>query len=162
MENEKYIVELNDESAADPWSRPGEPQPKTAEQIAEERREAAFDASYSWHGKAFEGFSSSRKDLWRSVCHAAGYTPLSECFDEMSLFHPHAKAAVYVCIQEKSHLRSLKAKGLSALVADMEEWIDKNIPPYEENDSFAIGLKIFNDSHENAANTVPQTIGLGK
>jgi len=155
-----YVVASDD--ALDPFAMEGEPQPKTKEQLAEERREAAFDAIYSWKGRAFDGFSSSRKDLWRSVCHAAGYAPLTACFNELSLFHGHAKAAIYICLQDKKRLRELKARGLAAIVSDMEEWVDKNIKPHEETEAFDIGLKVFNDSCENAASAVPQTISPGK
>lgn len=161
-DDEEYIIHTDDTGAADPFAREGVPQPKSPEEIAEEKREAAFDASYSWHGTPFEGFSSSRKDLWRSVCHAAGYAPLTACFNELSLFHPHAKAAIYICMQDRKRLRSLKSKGLMAVVADMEDWIDANIKTHEEGEAFDIGLKMFNDSHENSASTVPQTIGAGK
>ncbi len=123
---------------------------RPAEQ-AEQRREDAFNSGYVWNGVEFEGLSSSRKDLWTSMCHKAGFPALDACFDDLTLFIPRAKALVWVCVTPSKTLRSLKAHGIDRCVEAFEEWCDKSVCIPEEQAVLRLGLRIFNDSSENAA-----------
>ena len=123
---------------------------------AQERREQAFNAIYAWKGKEFEGVSSSKKDLWVSMCHKAGYPPLDACFDDLTLFVPRAKALVWICLTPPKELRTLRANGMDRLIDAFEAWSDANIKSSaDDREIMTLGLRIFNDSAENTAEAVP-------
>ena len=142
------IIEAGEDN---PFARPGE-------SAAEKRREDAFNAGYVWKGVEFEGISSSRKDLWTSLCHRAGFPSMDACFDDVSLFVPRAKAIVWVCATPSKTLRSLRSNGPDAVLAAFEEWCDKNVSIKDEREILRLGLRIFNDSSENAAEAVPSAL----
>jgi hypothetical protein len=121
------------------------------EQAAEKRREDAFNAGYNWKGVEFEGISSSRKDLWTSLCHKAGFPNLDSCFDDLTLFIPRAKALVWVCSTPAKTLRSLRSQGMDACLEAFENWCDSSVAVRDEKEILRLGLRIFNDSSENAA-----------
>lgn len=125
------------------------------ESAEDRRREAAFNAVYSWNDVEFEGLSCSRKDLWVSLCHKAGYPPLSDCFDDLALFVPLAKAIVFICITPTKSLRRLRATGIQSLVDACEDWVDENVKIKDEKRILDLGLKVLNDSGENQAEAVP-------
>jgi hypothetical protein len=121
----------------------------------EKRREEAFNAVYAWRKKEFEGVSCSRKDLWVSLCHKAGYPPLNDCFDDFSLFAPLAKALVFCCITPTATLRKIRANGMQDLVNACEDWIDANVKISEESEIISLGLRVLNDSTANQSEAVP-------
>ena len=121
------------------------------ETAAEKRREEAFNAIYEWDGKVIHGISASRKGLWRSLCHKAGFCRLDECFDDISLFSPHATAIIYLSQIKEDELTMLRAKGGLHLLVAFERWVDRNIPCNREQDALHLGLKILNHSSENQA-----------
>lgn len=121
------------------------------EQAAEKRRGEAFNAGYSWKGLEFEGISSSRKDLWTSLCHKAGFPNLDACFDDLILFVPRAKALVWVCATPAKTLRSLRSQGIELCLEAFEAWCDAKVAIKDEKDILHLGLRIFNDSSENVA-----------
>jgi hypothetical protein len=129
---------------------------------ADQRREDAFNAVYTWGGREFEGLSCSRKDLWVSLCHKAGYPPLSACFDELTLFVPLAKALIFVCLTPAKQLKKLRAEGIQSLVDACEEWVDENVRLNQETDILQLGLRVFNDASENRAEAVPSGSDKGK
>lgn len=120
-------------------------------QEASKRRENAFNAGYEWKGKEFEGISSSRKDMWTSLCHKAGFPSLDACFDDLTLFIPRAKALVWVCATPAKSLRSLRSQGMEACLEAFDTWCDASVSIKEEKDILRLGLQIFNDSSENVA-----------
>ena len=133
------------------------------EDPAATRREAAFNNSYIWEGKAFEGLTSARKDLWSSLCHKAGFPPLSQCFDEISLFAPLAKAMLFVLVTPKAKLKFLRAQGMDKMLDAFDEWCDVAVPIHLEPDVISLGIKLLNDSTANQTEVVPSEGGsVGK
>lgn len=128
---------------------------KRKTQEEEKRREEAFHSIYEWNGKAFEGISASRMDVWRSLCHKGGFPPLDPCFDDTDLFYPRAKSLIWLCVVDAKELRALRAKGMDALLDAYEKWVDKEVPHHKERDALTLGLRIFNQSYENRAEVVP-------
>lgn len=120
-----------------------------------EKREEAFNAVYEWNGKVINGISASRKGVWRSLCHRAGFCRLDDCYDDISLFSPHATAIIYLCQIEDAELTVLRAKGVNHLLLAFEKWVDKNIPNHRENDALTLGLRILNHSSQNQAEALP-------
>lgn len=127
------------------------------EQAAEKRREEAFHAIYEWNGKAFDGISASRMDVWRSLCHKGGFPALDPCFDDTDLFYPRAKSLIWLCLVDAKELRALRAKGMDALLEAYEKWVDKEIPHSKERDALTLGLRIFNQAYDNRAEVVPSS-----
>ena len=125
------------------------------EQAAEKKREAAFNSGYTWAGKQFEGLTSARKDLWSSLCHKAGFPLLSQCFDDVVLFTPLAKALIFVCSTPKAELKDLRAQGMPAVLEAIEDWCDEVIPIKMEEKAISLGIKILNDSAENQSEVIP-------
>lgn len=125
------------------------------EQAAEKKREAAFNSGYSWAGKQFEGLTSARKDLWSSLCHKAGFPLLSQCFDDVVLFTPLAKALIFVCLTPKAELKELRAQGMAVVLDAFEDWCDEVIPIKMEEKAISLGIKILNDSAENQSEVLP-------
>jgi hypothetical protein len=125
------------------------------EDLAAARREAAFSNSYIWEGKPFEGLTSARKDLWSSLCHKAGFPPLSQCFDEISLFAPLAKAMLFVLITPKSKLKLLRAQGMDKMLDAFDDWCDVAVPIHLEPDVISLGIKLLNDSTASQTEVVP-------
>ena len=125
------------------------------EDPAATRREAAFNSSYIWEGKPFEGLTSARKDLWSSLCHKAGFPPLSQCFDEISLFAPLAKAMLFVLVTPKERLKLLRAQGMDKMLDAFDEWCDVAVPIHLEPDAISLGIKLLNDSTASQTEVVP-------
>lgn len=120
MSEEPHIIESDED---DTLSRPS---------AAEQEREAAFNAGYSWKGVTFEGVSSSRKDLWLALCYKAGFPPLRAGFDDIAWFTPTAKALIYVCVTPAPALRRLHALGIDAVFEAFLEWADANVKVSDE------------------------------
>lgn len=123
----------------------------------EKAREEAFGKDYTWHGKLFEGVSSSRKSLWESLCHHAGYCDLQAAYENTTLLIGHCKALLYVCIAPRQRLKALRASGMTALVEDYEAWVDENIAISEEKAVLDLGIQILNDACINRAEAVETT-----
>lgn len=125
------------------------------EQAAEKKREAAFSSGYSWNGKQFEGLTSARKDLWSSLCHKAGFPLLNQCFDDVVLFTPLAKALIFVCSTPKAELKELRAQGMAAALDAFEDWCDEKAPISMEAEAVSLGIRILNDSSANQSEVLP-------
>ena len=135
---------------------------RPAEQVAEKRREEAFNTGYNWKGVTFEGLSCSRKDLWIALCYKAGFPPLKAGFDDLQWFVPLAKALVWVCVQPKKQLRQLRALGIDAVVDEFTDWVDDNVRISDESAILDLGQRILIDSNENQAEAAPSAGGPGK
>mgnify|MGYP000037142353 FL=1 len=125
-----------------------------SEEQQEQKRKEAFDAEYVWQGKCFTGLTSARKDLWTSFCHKAGFPLLSQCFDDVSLFTPLAKALLFVCLAPKAELKRLRAAGMDKMLDAFEDWCDANVPIRLEADAISLGIAILNDSGANHSEVV--------
>lgn len=135
-----------------------------SEEAESKKREDAFaNTGYVWNKEPFTGLTSARKDLWVSICHKAGFVSLSQCFDDVSLFTPLAKAMLFVCIIPKKELKRLRALGMDAMLDAFEDWCDKNVPIRLESDAISIGIQLLNDSSVNQAEILPpEGSGVGK
>jgi hypothetical protein len=125
------------------------------EEAAEKKREAAFNSGYSWDGKQFEGLTSARKDLWSSLCHKAGFPLLSQCFDDVVLFTPLAKAIIFVCSTPKAELKQLRSQGMQSVLDTFEDWCDEKVPIRLESEAISLGIRILNDSSANQSEVLP-------
>lgn len=136
MSDEPHIIESDDD---DTLSRPS----------AEQEREAAFNAGYSWKGVTFEGLTCSRKDLWTALCYKAGFPPLRAGFDDIGWFTPTAKALVWVCATPSKTLRRLHALGIDSVLEAFTEWADENVRIPEEGAIRDLAQRILIDSNAN-------------
>ena len=134
------------------------------EEVENKKREDAFNnTGYMWNGQPFTGLTSARKDLWVSLCHKAGFVSLSQCFDDISLFTPLAKAILFVCTVPKKELKRLRAQGMDAMLDAFEEWCDKNVPIRLEADAISVGIQGLNDSSVNQSEVLhSEGSGVGK
>lgn len=124
------------------------------EPTPEERREAAFHATYNWKGKAFEGLSAGKKDVWRALVHRLGYPPLNECFDRIDLFVPLGKSLIFICSTDWREVKRLRSRGMDAVVDAYDEWAEANVSLADESAVFTLGLQIINDSATNQVEAV--------
>jgi hypothetical protein len=125
------------------------------EEQQERKRQDAFNSEYCWQGKYFTGLTSARKDIWTSFCHKAGFPLLSQCFDDVSLFTPLAKALLFVCLVNKAELKRLRAAGMDKMLDVFEDWCDANVPIRLEADAISLGITILNDSGANQSEVLP-------
>lgn len=125
------------------------------EEQQERKRQDAFNSEYCWQGKYFTGLTSARKDLWTSFCHKAGFPLLSQCFDDVSLFTPLAKALLFVCLVPKAELKRLRAAGMDKMLDAFEDWCDANVPIRLEADAISLGITVLNDSGANQSEVLP-------
>ena len=129
---------------------------------ADREREEAFGSSFSWKGVVFEGVSSSKKDLWVSLCHKAGFPAFSACCDDLRLFVPLAKALVWVCITPRDDLRRLQGLGMKRVMDEFLDWSDDNVLIHDEHAITALGERILVASTKNQAEAVPSGKSSGK
>lgn len=135
-----------------------------SEDVESKKREEAFaNTGYVWNKEPFTGLTSARKDLWVSLCHKAGFVSLSQCFDDISLFTPLAKAILFVCTVPKKELKKMRAQGMDTMLDAFEDWCDKNVPIRLESDAVSVGIQVLNDSSVNQSEVLPsEGSGVGK
>jgi hypothetical protein len=151
MTDDDYIIR---EAVDDVTSRPAE--------RAEQEREQAFHAGYSWRGKTFEGLSCSKKMLCDALCYKAGFPPLKAGFDDLQWFAPMSKAIVFVCATPSDRLRKLWSLGIDAVLDAFTTWVDANVRISEEAAIVQLGQQILIDSNKNQAEALPTAGGSGK
>lgn len=131
------------------------------EPTPEERREAAFHASYNWRGKTFEGLSLGKKMQWHALCRYLGYPSLDECFRDPEGFIPMAHCLIFMCVADWREIKRIRGAGMAALADAYETWLEANSTIAEEQAVVSLAAKIINDSVINKAEVIASA-GEGK
>ena len=124
------------------------------EPTPEERREAAFHATYNWKGKAFEGVSLGKKMVWRCLCQKLGHPKMEDCADDVGAFTPSAFALIFICATDWREVKRLRSLGIDAVVSAFDAWTESNCAVSDEKDGLTLGLQIINDSVANQVEAI--------
>ncbi len=149
--NDEYITR---EAEDDVTARPAEQ--------AEQEREQAFYAGYSWRGKAFDGLSPFKKMICDALCYKAGFPPLKAGFDDLQWFAPMSHVIVFVCAIPRESLQRMWSLGIEIILKEFSVWVDANVKTTEEAEIVQLGQQLLLDSKKNQAEAIPSAGGSGK
>lgn len=130
---------------------------RDADQAGDARRQAAFDAEFTWRGRKLEPFSISREVLFLQLRVAVGAPPIFAAARDGEGWLPDAMRILWLCHHGPDDWGPLRAEP-QRLQEAIERWAEDHIARAERVALWGLTLRIWNASQENAHEPVSDTV----